>query len=72
MGYLTIYTRSNRVVIISSVITRIFFNSVQCLDGHLSTYSINTLVIYLCCALYSCASYTVHYYIIVALCYYFC
>jgi hypothetical protein len=38
MGYLTINTRSNRVVIISSVITRIFFNSVQCMDGHISTY----------------------------------
>jgi hypothetical protein len=28
--YLTINTRSNKVAIISSVITRIFFNSVQC------------------------------------------
>jgi hypothetical protein len=28
MGYLTINTQSNRVVIISSVITRIFFNPV--------------------------------------------
>ncbi len=37
MGYLTINTQSNRVVIISSVITRIFLNSVQCLDGHIST-----------------------------------
>ncbi len=38
MGYLTINSRSNRVVIISSITTRIFFNSVQCLDGHISTY----------------------------------
>jgi hypothetical protein len=72
MGYLTIYTRSNRVVIISSVITRIVFYSVQCLDGRISTYSIKTLVIYLCCALYSCASYSVHYFIIVARYYYCC
>jgi hypothetical protein len=51
MGYLTIITRSNRVVIVSSVITRIFFiYSGQCLNGHISTFSIKTLVIYLCCA----------------------
>ncbi len=37
MQYLTINTRSNRVVINSSVITRIFFISVQCLDSHIST-----------------------------------
>jgi hypothetical protein len=38
MGYLTINTWSDRVVIISPVITRIFFNSVQWRDGHISTY----------------------------------
>ncbi len=39
MGYLTTNTQSNRVVITSSVITRIFFNSVQCLDSQIPTYS---------------------------------
>jgi hypothetical protein len=35
MGYFTTNTQSNRVVINSSVITRIFFPSVQCMDGHI-------------------------------------
>ncbi len=37
MGYLTLNTWSNRVVSISSVITR-YFNPVQYRDGHISTY----------------------------------
>jgi hypothetical protein len=36
--YLTINTRSNRVAIISSVITRIFFFNSAIPDGHISTY----------------------------------
>ncbi len=42
---LTMNTRSNRVVIISSVITRIFFNSVQCWTVTFQPISIKTLVI---------------------------
>ncbi len=57
MDYLTFNTRSNRVVIISSVITKIFFNPVQYRDGHISTCLIRTLVIYLCYAYCACASY---------------
>jgi hypothetical protein len=49
MGCLTFNTQSNRVVIISSVITR-YFNPVQCRDGHISTCLIKTLVNYLYCA----------------------
>ncbi len=45
MGYLTANTRSSRVVIISSVITRIFFNSVQSRDGHISTYRLRKKVL---------------------------
>jgi hypothetical protein len=59
MGYLTFNTRSNRVVIISFVIIRIFFKSVQC---HISTYfnkdtrDLFMLCIVLMCQLYYCCS----------------
>jgi hypothetical protein len=46
MGYLTFNTWSNRVVIISS---QGYFNSVQYRDGHISTCSIKTIVIYFYC-----------------------
>ncbi len=67
MGYLTINTQSNRVVIISSIITWIFLNSVHSQDGHISTYlskrhswfiyvvySAHVLVIL--CSIYYCCS----------------
>ncbi len=65
MGCLTINTQANRVVIISTVITRIFFNSVQCLDSHISTCFNKDTLIYLFCAQCSCASYIVQYFITV-------
>jgi hypothetical protein len=48
MGYLTINTWSNRVVIISSVITRIFLTLCNAWTVTFQTISIKTLVIYLC------------------------
>jgi hypothetical protein len=60
MGYLTINTRSNRVVIISSVITRIFFNPVQCLDGHISTcFNKDTRDLFMLCIMLMCQYYCV-------------
>ncbi len=44
---LTINTRSNRVASVSSIIKG-YFNPVQMLDSHISTYSIKKLVIYSC------------------------
>ncbi len=63
--YLTNNTRSNRVVIISSVITRIVFNSVQFWMVTFKPFSKKTLMIYLCCTQCSCASYIVQYFITV-------
>ncbi len=55
MRYLTVNTRSNRVAIISSVITRIFFNSVQFWMVTFQPISIKTLVIYLfLCKVFMC------------------
>ncbi len=63
MGYLTINTRSNRVVIISSVITRIYFNSVQCLDGHISTcFNEDTRDLFMLCIILICQLYRVVFY----------
>jgi hypothetical protein len=63
MGYLTINTRSNRVVIISSVITRIFFNSVQCLDGHISTcFNKDTRDLFMLCIMLVCQIHRVVFY----------
>jgi hypothetical protein len=60
MGYLTINTRSNRVVIISSVITRIFFNSVQSLDGYISTcFNKDTHDLFMLCIMLVCQLYCV-------------
>ncbi len=60
MGYLTINTRSDRVVIISPVITRIFFNSVQWLDGHISTYfNKDTCDLFMLCIVLMCQLYRV-------------
>jgi hypothetical protein len=60
MGYLTINARSNRVVVISSVITRIFFNSVQCLDSHFSAYfNKDTHDLFMLCIMLVCQLYRV-------------
>ncbi len=60
MGCLTINTRSNRVLIITSVITRIFFNSVQCLDGHISTcFNKDTCDLFMLCIMLVCHLYRV-------------
>jgi hypothetical protein len=67
MGYLTINTQSNRVVIISSVITRIFFNPVQCLGGHISTCSNkDTRDLFMLCIVLMCQL-VVSYFIVVHL-----
>jgi hypothetical protein len=64
--YLTINTQLNRVVIISSVITKIFFNSVQCLDGHISTcFNKDTLDLFMLCIMLMCQLYCVVFYIVV-------
>jgi hypothetical protein len=66
MGYLTINTQSNRVVIISSVITRIFFNSVQCLDGHILTcFNKDTRDLFMLCIVLMCQLYCVLFIIVV-------
>ncbi len=63
MGYLTINTRSNRVVMISSVITRIFFNSVQCLGGHISTcFNKDTRDLFMLCIMLVCQLHRVVFY----------
>ncbi len=68
MGYLTINTRSNRVVIISSVITRILFNSVQCRDGHISTYfNKDTRDLFMLCIVLMCQLHRVAFIIVVHL-----
>jgi hypothetical protein len=41
----TFNTRANRIVIVSSVITKIF-NPVQVLDGYISTFLNDTLVLF--------------------------
>ncbi len=66
MGYFTVNTRSNRVVIISSVITRIFFNSVQCLDGHITTcFNKDTHDLFMLCIMLMCQLHHVVFYIVV-------
>jgi hypothetical protein len=68
MGYLTINTRSNRVEIISSVITRIFLSSVQCLDGHISTYfNKDTCDLFMLCMVLMCQLYRAVFIIVVRL-----
>ncbi len=65
MRYLTINTRSNRVVIISSVITRIFFNS-AILDSNISTYvNKDTHDLFMLCIVIKCQLYIVVLYIVV-------
>ncbi len=44
----TFNTRANRVVIVSSVIIKIF-NPVQVLDGHISMFLNDTLVLFSAC-----------------------
>jgi hypothetical protein len=46
---LTINTRANRVVVVSSVITRIFLTLCKCWTVTFQPISIKTLVICLCC-----------------------
>jgi hypothetical protein len=54
-GYLTINTRSNRVVFMCSLITRIFFNSVHCLGGHISTcFNKDTCDLFMLCIMLVC------------------
>jgi hypothetical protein len=68
MGYLTVNTRSNRVVIISSITARIFFNSVQCLDGHISTYfNKDTCDLFMLCIVLMCQLHRVVFIIVVSL-----
>jgi hypothetical protein len=50
VGYFTINTRSNRVVVISSVITRIFLALCNAWTVTFQPVSIKTLVNYLHCA----------------------
>jgi hypothetical protein len=70
MGYFTVSTRSNRVVIISSVITRISFNSMQFLDGHISTYFNNdSRELLMLCIILMCQLYRVDLIIVVCLFY---
>ncbi len=57
MGYLTFNTRSNRFVIISSVITTIF-NSVQYRNSHISTcFNKDTRDLFMLCILCLCRLY---------------
>jgi hypothetical protein len=60
MRYLTFNTWSNRVLIISSIITKIFFNSVQCLNGHISKYfNKDTRDLFMLCTVLMCQLYRV-------------
>ncbi len=79
MGYFTINIRSNRVVIISSVITRIFLTLCNAWTATFQPVSIKTLMIYLCvhsahvpvisCSIYFCC---LIYFIVVRLLFEFC
>jgi hypothetical protein len=79
MRYLTIITRSKRVAIISSIIIRIFFNSVQCLDGHISTcFNKDTCDLFMLCIMLICQLYRVdllllfNFFVVVRLLFEFC
>ncbi len=60
---LTIYTWANRVVIVSSVITRIFFNPMQVLDSHISTFfNKDTRDLFMLCIMLMCQLHRVLFY----------
>ncbi len=65
----TINTQSNRVVIISSEITRIFFNSMWCLDSHISTYfNEDTCDLFMLCIVLMCQLHRVDFIIVARFC----
>jgi hypothetical protein len=69
MGYLTFNTRSNGVVIISSVATKIFLSMCNTGTVTFQPISIKTIVNYFFCAYCVCASYIrYHYLLFIYLC----
>jgi hypothetical protein len=65
MQYLTINTRSNRVVIISSVITRIFLTLCNSGQSHFNLFKKDTRDLFMLCIVFMCQLYCVVFYFVV-------